>query len=454
MSLELRHSSYTYPGADRPAVEDVSLAVQAGEFVLLTGPTGCGKSTLLRLAAGLLGHAGGGQVAGDVEVGGQSLRTLTPSMRVRQLGFVSQVPGDQLVAGTVGDEVAFGLESAGFGVAEMDARVEDALRSVGLDVGLSHPCTALSGGQMQRLVVAAAMSGSPSVLLLDEPLAQLDPGGAAQLLAVLRHIAEQGVAVLMVEHRVHMVAHLVDRILVMDKGAIIGDGEACLAQVGLGRALESPAKKTKLGRRLMRGRDLNYRYAGQKDRALVSMDFELRAGERVALMGPNGSGKSTLLRVLSGEFKARSLESDCTIIDVPQDPDLALFCATVQGELAYAAEEARCPKEEVQTHVSRVAKMMNLEPFLALNPHGLSRGQRLRVAVGAAMSVQPDVLLLDEPTSGQDRGEVARLMGVLAAMSEHGAVVFATHDEELAQATATRIVRMQAGRVVAVEGAS
>jgi energy-coupling factor transport system ATP-binding protein len=184
------------------------------------------------------------------------------------------------------------------------------------------------------------------------------------------------------------------------------------------------------------------------------MDFEIRAGERVALMGPNGSGKSTLLRVLSGEFKARSLESDCTIIDVPQDPDLALFCATVQEELAYAAEEARCPKEEVKVRVSRVAKMMNLEPFLALNPHGLSRGQRLRVAVGAAMSVQPDVLLLDEPTSGQDRGEVARLMGILAAMSEHGAVIFATHDEELAQAAATRIVRMRAGRVAAVEEAS
>ncbi len=451
MSLVCRNLCYSYPMADRPAVDDVTIGFKPGELVLLTGPTGCGKSTLLRLLAGLLRDDGGGTVSGEVCLDGADVSSMLPSTRVKKLGFVSQVPGDQLVAGTIADEVAFGLESAGFAIEEIDARVLVALNAVGLDLAQNHPCLALSGGQMQRLVLAAAIGGSPGVLLLDEPLAQLDGEGAIQLLDALAQIAARGVAVVMVEHRVHLLREWAQRILVMDGGKIIGSGADALARLGLGEPLKRPTKPDALGRCLLKGSGLSHRYEGNRIMALDGVDFELFAGERVAIMGPNGSGKSTLLKVLSGDFKAKMVTGDCTVIDVPQDPDLALFCTTVRDELSYAAVEARWSHAACEERVNEVAVALNLTAFLDCNPQGLSRGQRLRVAVGAAMVAKADVLLLDEPTSGQDRREVARLISALATMAEDGAVVFATHDEGLAQAAATRIVRMDGGKIVAVE---
>ena len=448
MTLRSTDARYWYPSSNEPAVDGVTLRVEPGSFVLLTGPTGCGKSTWLRWAGGLLQHHGTGRVDGAIELGGTPVDRIPPSERIRHLGFVSQTPHDQVVSGIVGDDVAFGLESAGVTQQAIEPLIRDALARVELDVNHDRSTDALSGGQLARLVVAAAIAGSPTLLLLDEPLAQLDPQGADALLRVLRAIADQGTAVVMVEHRIRLVKDTVDRIVVMDGGRIVGEGLSHLGTVGLGVELPRVAPAGTPGRELIAASHLRHRYEGAPTDALGGVDFRVASGERVAIMGPNGSGKSTLLRALAGWIDAGPVTRNGRVIDVPQDPDLALFCPTVRAELEYGPSEYGAAPNEVRDRTSALADALNIANLLDRAPQSLSRGQRLRVAVGAAMSVQPDVLLLDEPTSGQDRREVARLMNALTSTSTDGAVVFATHDEELARAAATRIVRMDGGRVV------
>ena len=414
-------AGYRYPSGP-VGLEGVDLRVSAGEVVLLTGPTGCGKSTLLRLAAGLLQRHGQGTVSGLVELDGRDPAALTPSERVGLLGFVSQEPGDQLVAGTVGDELGFAMESAGFPPEEMERRLPELLEAVGLEVGLERSTAALSGGQTQRLVVGATLAAGARALVLDEPIAQLDPEGALELLRRLRSLADEGLAVLLVEHRVGTVLPFVDRVVTMEGGRVVARATA--------EDYEAPPRSsTRLpplepGALLFSGVDLRHGYGPIE--ALRGVDFELRAGERVALVGPNGAGKSTLLSLLPGLL-------------VPQDPDLALFCSTVRRELAYGPSE----HGRALGIVDEVAAKLGLGELLDRPPQALSRGQRLRCAVAAALTCQPEVLLLDEPTSGQDHLQVERMMAALEGQT----LVFATHDLDLAERHATRRVRLVDGRV-------
>ena len=224
MKLQLHDLGYTYPGADQPSVAGANLTLSAGEIVLLTGPTGCGKSTLLRAAAGLAGRHGQGTLAGEIRLCGRDPAEMAPAERVRRLGFVAQEPQDQLVASTVGDELAFAMESARQDPQAIAARLPDLLAQVGLQVELERATLALSGGQTQRLVCGAALAAGAEVLLLDEPLAQLDPLGAQTLMRRLRELADQGLAVLMVEHRLAATLPFVDRVILMQAGRIHSEG--------------------------------------------------------------------------------------------------------------------------------------------------------------------------------------------------------------------------------------
>jgi energy-coupling factor transport system ATP-binding protein len=489
MSLTLKGAGYRYPSASGATVENIDLELISGEIVLLVGPTGCGKSTLLRLAAGLLQRHGHGQVQGTIRVQGADPATLPPAERAAQLGFVCQEPGDQLVAATVADELAFGMESARLEPAEMERRIPVLLEKVGLDVEADRATTALSGGQTQRLVVGAALAVDARLLLLDEPLAQLDPAGARDLLAQVRQLADAGMAALIVEHRLEACMGVVDRIVIMDQGRILRSdpiaawspgGEAIEVARRLGLTLPglldledrrqrdatpsanasttspspSSGPSSSLGKGpeegqgevLGSGTDLRHRYPGTTEDALAGVDFTLRTGERVALLGGNGTGKSTLLKRISGEIRGPIFAPGRRVVAVPQDPDLALFSTTVAEELAYGPREHGM---DVAAQVAASAAALSVDTLLDRAPQALSRGQRLRVAVAAALSCAPDLLLLDEPTSGQDHDQVEHMMLALRDALADGALVFATHDVGLALRHATRVIVLAAGRVVA-----
>ena len=428
MTLSATGLGYTYAGG--AAIGPVDLHVEPGERVLLSGPSGSGKTTLLRLLSGICARSGWGTVSGRVGVGGLDPGALAPRDRPRKLGFVGQDPKDQLVCGTAADEVAFGPECAGLPGGEVEVRISRELRRAGLaGLELRDP-HALSTGQQQRLVTAAALAGGAGLLLLDEPLAHLDPDGADALLAHLRALSDDGIAVVLAEHRLRRVVPWATRQVELDGGRVEYDG----VPREPGGERPAPVPRPAPGAELARGEGIVH--AG----VLRGVDLALRERDRVALLGVNGAGKSTLLGHLSGRIGGRGLPG---ALEVPQDPDLTLFCATVDAELRYGPIEHGSAGEDVP----RIAAGLGLTGLLDRPPHGLSRGQRLRTAVGAVLACRPRILLLDEPTAGQDPDAVERVMAVVDQELGDGALLFATHDEDLARRWANRVVRLRDGRL-------
>lgn len=391
-------------------LDQVSFAVSAGERLLLTGPSGGGKTTLLRILAGLLTPT-----SGTVQRSGP-------------VGMVFQEPGDQLLAGTVAEE----LRLCGRATGE-PTDVDALLATIGLDVPHHAAPDALSGGQQQRLAVAGCLAGAREILVLDEPLAHLDPGGASQLLRVLDERAAAGVTVVLVEHRLDLALPWADRVLFVDGGQV--SEPALTPDVLTGIGLRPPVRQRidaagglkKLGPRSRRAATSG---AAVGSGTVAGERFTLHAGERVAWMGANGAGKSTLLAALADQLGDAG-------VWVPQDPDLSLFTRSVA--------------DEVQVGARRIIDLdaLGLAGLEERAPQSLSKGQRLRLAVGAALATDPQVLLLDEPTSGQHADAVAAVMEAVAREQTHGAVVFATHDLELALRWATRVCIVSAGRIVA-----
>ncbi|MSQ03064.1 MAG: ATP-binding cassette domain-containing protein [Myxococcales bacterium] len=451
-ALRLVGLGYRHPTAERDAVSGVSATLLAGQLIVLAGPTGCGKSTLLRLAAGLLQRHGRGRLAGSVLLAGDDPGTLSPATRVRRVALVGQDPDDQRVAATVGDEIAFAAESAGFDDAAIGASVDALLTTLALPGGGDRAVGALSSGQRQRLSIAAALAAGAPVLLLDEPLAHLDPASAAELVERLRALAASGTAVLVVEHRLEPLWRAADRVWVMDQGCLVGDAPpseiplALLRRLGLSvpRWLAPEPERPRTpppppGPALLDAQRLTQRFPSGEGIHAVSV--RAGGGERIALVGPNGAGKSTLLAALAaapGVARSR-------LVSVPPNPDLGLFCPTVREELAHAPEERGLT--DIGARVAAVAAAFSLTDLLDRPPQALSRGQRLRVAVAAALTAEPTVLLLDEPTAGQDLEQVERMMLATAATLHAGVLVFATHDLALARRHATRVLALQAGRL-------
>lgn len=433
--LNAENLSLTYPGQREPTFHDVSLQVRAGEMVVLTGPSGAGKTSLLHALLGVAADRGA-QVSGNVNLMGRPIEQVNPRTRAECIGWVGQEPSAQRVAGKVGDEVAFAQEAVERDSGRIQARASELLQRVGLGGFDEVSGAELSGGQLQRVMIAGGMSAGARLLMMDEPCAQLDPKAARELLQMLSQLCAEGVGVLIIEHRVEVVRPYADRMLCLEHG-ILRDGEPTGVDLPYPRL---PGPKSDAVCVEIQGGP--WRWPGSKEVTLTAPTLTLHRGERVAIVGDNGAGKSTWLGLIR-----RRLKGSVGGVSVPQDPDLALCCGTVRQELSQGPRERGESLDRYGPRLDQVAAAFHIAHLLDRPPLKASRGQRLRIAVAAAVMTQPPVLLLDEPTSGQDRAHVIAVMEALALAAPDTSIVFASHDMDLVRALSDRVYWLESGAV-------
>jgi energy-coupling factor transport system ATP-binding protein len=485
--------SYGYPGGEHEALRGIDLEIAPGEFVVLAGRSGSGKSTLLRAACGLVPHFHGGQIEGELEVAGLDVRSHGPAELAEVVGLVAQEPETQVVSTTVGAEIELPLELRGVSPAARARAVEEVALALAIDALLERTTDTLSGGELQRVALAAALATRPRLVLLDEPTSQLDPVAGDELISLLRRLNEEwGVAVLLGEHRLERCLAAADRIVALDGGSLAFDGrpqEFLEWALGADPALATPGARL-LGRvgapvsvsvrdarhtlsrmelaptapqpaqegysAARRGgrdaalavRDLWVELGEREERteALRGVELRVRPGERVALMGRNGAGKSTLLRATAGlaEPQRGRIEAPRGVALLPQRP----------GDLFVHERVA----DEVRGEAGMVAlRRFGLEGLADADPRDLSGGERQRLALAIVVAGRdpgdgelPGALLLDEPTRGMDRARKHELAELVRQLSERDtAVVIATHDVEFAATFADRVVLLGRGEVAA-----
>jgi energy-coupling factor transport system ATP-binding protein len=474
--LALEDVSYRYAGAAVPALDRVSLEVEPGELVLLVGDTGCGKSTVLRAANGLVPHFHGGTMAGRVLVAEMDTREHGPGELAGAVGSLFQDPETQVVMGTVRAELAFGLENRGEPPAAVARGVEEAALALGVAHLLERSTAELSGGELQRVALAAALAGRPSLLLLDEPTSQLDPVAGDELMGVLRRLNEDlDVAIVLAEHRLERCLAAADRVIALDAGRVVCDAtpeeflrwapadlqtpgsrllqglglrpvpgvkaaRAALRDAGLApRAQPAPQAAERPAGRRQTDAALRFRRVWHELRngpvVLRSVEFSIAPGERVALMGRNGAGKSTLLRHAAGLMRPTRgrVEQGGRVALLLQNPGDYLVHETVARE---ASPEALAG--------------VGLSALGERNPRDLSGGERQRLALAVVLDAPEDppaVVCLDEPTRGMDRRSKRELAKTLGALDS--AVLVATHDPEFAVAFAQRVILLADGGIIA-----
>lgn len=462
---------YTFLGSNRAALADVSLTLTPGSLTVVAGQTGSGKSTLLRVLAGLIPGVAAGQMEGrvrlfDLDTAGASSLDLAT-----RAGLVLQSPDDQICTNDPASEVAFGLENLCLPAVEIERRVAHWLDRFGLSGQRGQPTHTLSGGQKQRLMLASILAMGPRLLLLDEPLAQLDAAGAEELLDALDALRTDGMTIVVAEHRLDELLRRADRLLILSSGRLVADeathgprAAEVLEQAGLFTprdAMVSPlVELSEKAESVVRVHDLAIHWPRRREPLWSNVRFDIRSGECVAVVGPNGSGKSTLLAALAGLIeptagrieRAAHSAGASQIGLTPQNPDLTLFCRTVGEELAFGPRQLRLAEAETARRVAQAAAALDVVDLIDEPPLALSQGQRLRVAVAASLTLRARLLLLDEPSTGQDPQQVCRLLtGVrrMVSAGEIGAALFSTHDPRLVERYATRVLVIAEGSLLA-----
>jgi energy-coupling factor transport system ATP-binding protein len=483
--VQISSLTYTYPGAPRSALEDLTLAIEPGEFVVIAGLSGSGKSTLLRAISGLVPHFHGGSFAGNVVVAGHDSREHGPGDLAEFVGSLFQDPETQIVLGTPRAELAFAAENRGWSAAEVARAVEETALALAIEGLLDRPVHELSGGELQRVALGATLSARPALVCLDEPTSQLDPVAGDELIGLLRRLNEDGdTAVLLAEHRLERCLSAADRVLAIDSGRLVFDGvperflewalgaapalvtpgarllaglelapaagvkraRAALRVAGLAPAQDPggvmSARETKpLPRREQRVAALHFKglWHEIKDGPAIirGVDLTVAPGERVALMGRNGAGKSTLLRHAAGLMQPTrgKVEAAGRVALLLQNPTDYLVHESVREEAPTGALEA-----------------VGLAHLVGRHPRDLSGGEKQRLALAIVLGdpggdSTPAVVCLDEPTRGMDRAAKDALVALLGELGT--AVIVATHDPEFAAAFARRVVLLADGRVIA-----
>ncbi|GAB4538473.1 MAG: ATP-binding cassette domain-containing protein [Anaerolineae bacterium] len=496
------HVTYTYPETLRPALRDVSLHLPEGTLTLVVGPSGAGKSTLLRCTNGLVPHFSGGSLNGCITVNGLHPTTATPQTMSRHAGFVFQDPEAQFVMNQVEDEIAFALENVALPPQEMRVRVEEVLDLLDLAPLRQRRLETLSGGEKQRVAIAAALALRPRVLVLDEPTSQLDPKSAEDVLqALVRLNTDLGLTILLAEHRLERVLPFVDQMVYLStetNGALVGPPRQLLRQLDLApplvtlanaldwqplpltikegiqfsrqlkgkRIASRPVKPSHHSRPYLRLQNVKVAYRGQP--VLHGVSLDIWPGEIVVLMGRNGSGKTTLLKSLVGLVRPQAGRVEVSGQDIagmdvahicrqvgylPQNPDALLFADNVLEEMMITLRNHGFPIDrpaELPIDPQTLLDRLGLAEKAGHYPRDLSVGERQRAALAAIAVTRPGALLLDEPTRGLDYRAKRALVDLLRGWRDSGmAILLVTHDVEFAAMAADRIALMSQGEIIA-----
>ena len=457
--------TYRFRGSDHSALHDLNLTIEPGEFLVLTGPSGCGKSTLALAIGGYLFRQFDGEAQGAVTVGGMDVRTRPIYDVAEVVGLVQQNPETQFCTLTVRDEVAFGLENRRLPRAEIEDKIEWALTIVGAEHLLERTLASLSGGEKQKVAIAAMMAAKPQVLIFDEPTSNLDPTATAEIFSVIEHIrAKAGITVLVIEHKVDYLRRFQPRLVVMDAGRITFDGPMPPARdQGIPPALvAATAPATHPGADpLICARGLEAGYNGRA--VLHAVDLEVGPGEFVAVMGDNGSGKTTFLKCLmgllkpsSGQVQVMGRDTAATPVSslarqvglVFQNPDHQLFGESVWQEATLAPHNFGQLDSPTEARVTELLDRSGLGGRRDEHPYRLSYGQKRRLNLISVLSYGPRLILLDEVLIGQDPANAAFLLDLLAEeVARGGAVVMVNHAPEVSRRYASRLLFFEEGRV-------
>jgi energy-coupling factor transporter ATP-binding protein EcfA2 len=436
---QVERLSFSYPGAERQALSEVSLRIEPGEIVAMLGPSGSGKSTLLRALAGLVPHFHGGRFEGRVEVAGRDTRRFRPADLADEVASLFQDPEDQVVFGRVASEVAFGLENVGTPPAQIWPRVHAALADAGIERLAERRTETLSAGELQRVCFASALALEPTLLLLDEPTSQLDPEGAEALLDLA---CELGAAVILSEQRPTLPLERCDRVLFMEQGRILLDAprdEALerLAPEYLPRPPRALPETSGGGEALCRMENVTFAYGAEV--VLEETSLALHRGEVVALTGPNGAGKTTLAKLAAGLLEPQGgiVQRRGRACYLSQDPGRYLVRERVEDEVALAVEG-----DLRRAH--RALAEVGLAGYEQRHPRDLSSGERERLALASVLVAEPDVFILDEPTRGVDPPRKAELAALLRRDANRRATLVVTHDLVFAGDVADRVVALGA----------
>ena len=511
--LQFEHFGFQYNAQSEPTLYDINLSVRRGERVLIAGPSGCGKSTLAHCINGLIPFSYHGEMSGSLRIAGRETREESIFEISRHVGTVLQDPDGQFIGLTVAEDVAFALENDCVQEPALHERVARAASLVGLEEHLSHAPNELSGGQRQRVSLAGVLVNKLDVLLFDEPLANLDPAAGKAAIELIEQLqAETGAAVILIEHRLEDVLHRdVDRIVLMGGGRILADAApdellsgSWLRENGIREPLYLTAlryagveirpemaprsiRTLRLGEEekarvrdwfaaapppparqprpvLLEAKALRFSYAGRQE-ALKGVSVRAGQGELLAIVGRNGAGKSTFSKLVCGfetqqsgsilfhgkDMAALSIKERADRIGyVMQNPNQMISKVMIFDEVALGLRTRGVREEEVRRRVEETLKICGLWPFRNWPVSALSFGQKKRVTIASILVLEPEMILLDEPTAGQDYRHYTEIMEFLVALQRRGVTVaMITHDMHLMLEYAERAVVFSRGRVIA-----
>ncbi|MCK4900848.1 MAG: ABC transporter ATP-binding protein [Anaerolineales bacterium] len=484
LPLIVENLSFRYRSREELALKEISLSISPGEVVLLAGASGCGKTTLMRCINGLIPRTYRGELHGDIRIFGQSVNEMSMPELSQAVGTLLQDPERQIVGSHVLNEVAFGLENLSIPREIILERADATLRFLGIEDLKDRETFSSSGGEKQKVALAGVLVMKPKILLLDEPLSSLDPASAQEALQLFRTLADDGIAVLIVEHRVEAVLSIhPDRVLYMEQGEIVyqGDVDGLLqvvdfryiklpAPVVLERAAATepvqfkPALPESKEKDLVVFEDVHFRYNQDLPEVLHEVNFAIHQGDVIAILGPNGAGKTTLVKHALGLLKPTSgqvllegkdtrqttvAQAAHTIGYVFQNPTQMLFAPTVEEELAFGPHNLRYSPEQIQNNVDWAVHAVHMESELKTPPLALSFGQQKRVSIAAILAMRSRILMMDEPTAGQDYWNYLSFMDAILQMPGFDSILFITHDVDLAVIYANRILLVHDGSIAA-----